>query len=64
MTDDDQLSPPRPRASFELGQPLDALSVAEIDERVAQLRAEIERLETARAGKQAAGAAAQAFFST
>lgn len=49
-------------ASHQIGQPLDALSLAEFDERVALLRAEIERLETARAAKAASLAAADAFF--
>ena len=39
---------PRPAASHTLGQPLDALSIAEFDERIALLRAEISRLEAAR----------------
>ncbi len=60
----------RPRAgvgsgktvSHEIGQPLDALSVAEFDARIALLRAEIERLEQARAAKAASLAAADAFF--
>jgi uncharacterized small protein (DUF1192 family) len=66
MRDDDD----RPRAgpgsgktaSHEIGQPLDALSVAEFDARIALLRAEIERLEQARAAKAASLAAADAFF--
>jgi uncharacterized small protein (DUF1192 family) len=53
---------PRPPASHTLGQPLDALSIAEFDERIALLRAEISRLEAAREKKQAANAAAAAFF--
>ncbi|BBU62044.1 hypothetical protein MSC49_19790 [Methylosinus sp. C49] len=48
--------------SHEIGQPLDALSVAEFDERLALLRAEIARLEQARAAKAASLAAADAFF--
>ncbi|MGD9657507.1 MAG: DUF1192 domain-containing protein [Methylocystis sp.] len=53
---------PRRPAPFEIGQPLDLLSLAEIDERIETLRQEIARLEAARAAKQAAGAAADAFF--
>ncbi len=60
MTQDDDA--PRPRPAHELGQSLDLLSVVEIDERIEALRAEIARLEAARASKQAAGAAAEAFF--
>jgi len=62
MRDDDENQQRRVRAPYEIGQPLEALSVAEIDERIAELRGEIARLEAARAGKQAAGAAADAFF--
>ena len=53
---------PRPTQSYALGQPLDLLSVAEIDQRIAELRAEITRLEAARTQKQAAQSAAEAFF--
>lgn len=53
---------PRPRRTYELGQPLDLLSVHEIDETIAALRAEIARLESARAAKASASAAADAFF--
>jgi uncharacterized small protein (DUF1192 family) len=49
---------PRPASSHMLGQPLDALSVAEFIERIALLRAEILRLEAAMQKKQAANAAA------
>ncbi|CAN2532143.1 hypothetical+protein [Methylocapsa aurea] len=48
----------------EIGQQLDTLSVAEFDARIALLRAEIERLEQARAAKAASLAAADAFFKT
>lgn len=47
---------------FEIGQPLDLLSIAELDERIEILRQEIARLEAVRAAKQAASAAADAFF--
>jgi uncharacterized small protein (DUF1192 family) len=63
MTDPDD---DRPRArksvSHEVGQPLDVLSVAELDERIALLRSEIERLEKARAAKSASLDAADALF--
>lgn len=52
----------KPRPAFEIGQPLDLMSVAEIDLTIERLREEIARLEAARAGKQAASAAAAAFF--
>jgi uncharacterized small protein (DUF1192 family) len=53
---------PRPAAHFEIGQPLDLLSVAELEARIEALRAEIARLEAAVTSKQAASAAAEAFF--
>ncbi len=61
MNDDENL-PRRPRAAVEIGQPLDLLSVAELGERIDELRAEIARLEAAREKKQAASAVAAAFF--
>lgn len=59
MIEDDA---PRPRPVSEVGQPLDLLSVAELEERIAVLQAEIARLEQARDAKRAANAAAEAFF--
>jgi uncharacterized small protein (DUF1192 family) len=53
---------PRPVPTHVVGQPLDALSVDELAERIEALRAETLRLEAARARKQAANAAADAFF--
>ncbi|MDI9848029.1 DUF1192 domain-containing protein [Rhodoblastus sp. 17X3] len=47
-----------------LGEPLDALSVDELTERIALLQAEIVRLEAARERKSASRAAAAAFFKT
>lgn len=61
----DPLSEDAPRkraAAHEIGQDLAALSVEEIDERVAALLAEIERLREARARKEASRNAADAFF--
>jgi uncharacterized small protein (DUF1192 family) len=63
--DNDEIfgAPPRKAAtSHEIGQSLDALSVQEIDERIATLQAEITRLEEARRAKQASASAATAFF--
>lgn len=60
MTEDD-----RPRAIavvHELGQPLDTLSLHEFEERIALLREEIARLETARDRKRVALDAAGSFF--
>jgi uncharacterized small protein (DUF1192 family) len=64
--DDDNIfgAPPRKKTTHEIGQTLDALSVDELDERIALLREEIARLETARGAKQASRAAADSFFRT
>ena len=60
MRDEDDR--PRKRATHEIGQALDTLSLADLDERVALLRAEIARIEAARDAKRAAQGAADAFF--
>jgi uncharacterized small protein (DUF1192 family) len=53
----------RPRAAaHEIGQDLSLLSRDELDERVALLEREIERLKEARAAKEDSRAAASAFF--
>ncbi len=52
----------KPPSQHVLGEPLDTLSVHELEERIQLLRAEIERLEAARARKGASRAAADAFF--
>ena len=57
--DDDR---PKPTSVHEIGQDLSTLSLGEIDERVAALKAEIERLMAARAKKDASRSAADAFF--
>jgi len=55
--------PIRPlRPAIEVGSDISALSEAEIEEHIAALEAEIERLRTALAAKQASRAAADAFF--
>jgi uncharacterized small protein (DUF1192 family) len=62
---DEEIFGPQPRKAaplHEIGQSLDDLSVADIDARIAILRAEIERLESARKAKQASASAAAAFF--
>ncbi len=55
-------APPRKKLAHEIGQPLDTLSVHELDERIELLRGEIARLETAREAKQASLAAAASIF--
>jgi uncharacterized small protein (DUF1192 family) len=59
MIDEDA---PRPHPAYELGQPLDLLSVEEIEARIVALKEEIARLEAAAEAKRAATAAAEAFF--
>jgi uncharacterized small protein (DUF1192 family) len=53
---------PRKKSGHEVGQDLSLLSVAEIDERIALLVAEIERLKQARQAKDATKSAADALF--
>jgi uncharacterized small protein (DUF1192 family) len=60
--DEEELRSKRIVPLHEMGQELTLLSIAELDERVAALRAEIMRLETAKAQKLAAQGAADAFF--
>ena len=57
--DDDR---PKKKPSHEIGQDLSLLSVAELDERVALLEAEIARLNADRAAKLASKSAADAVF--
>ncbi|MEH3146727.1 MAG: DUF1192 domain-containing protein [Methylobacterium frigidaeris] len=61
MFDESDRPPPR-RVGHEIGGDLAALSVADLDERLALLRSEIARLEEARRLKLASQEAAQAFF--
>ena len=53
---------PRKKITHEIGQDLALLSVGELAERVALLKAEIERLEAASASKQASRNVADKFF--
>lgn len=54
---------PRPSPKVhEIGQPLDGMSVHELDERIAMLRTEITRLEDERRRKGAANDAAEMAF--
>ena len=59
IEDDDR---PRKKISHEIGQDLSLLSVEELNERIALLRSEIERLEAASAKKRASKDAANSFF--
>lgn len=58
----DEEQPRKKPAVHEIGQDLSTLSVAELDERMERLRAEIERLAEARTKKAASLSAADAFF--
>jgi uncharacterized small protein (DUF1192 family) len=64
MNPGDEDHPPKAAGVHTIGQNLDALSLHEIDERIAMLHQEIARLETARNIKTASQAAAHAFFSS
>jgi len=57
--DDDR---PRRKTSHEIGQDLSLLSVDELGERIALLKAEIERLDQAMTKKRASKDAAASFF--
>ena len=64
MTIDAADDRPRPKPAHEVGQDLATLSLVEIDERVALLEREIERLKEARRRKEESQAAASTFFKT
>jgi uncharacterized small protein (DUF1192 family) len=53
---------PKRKITHDIGQDLALLSVEELRERIALLRDEIARLETAVAAKQASRASADTFF--
>jgi uncharacterized small protein (DUF1192 family) len=53
---------PKKKLAHEIGQELALLSVEELGERIALLKDEIARLETARAKKQASRSVADQFF--
>lgn len=59
IDDDDR---PKKKIQHEIGQDLSLLSVDELSERVALLRAEIARLESAMNAKQASRYTADQFF--
>jgi uncharacterized small protein (DUF1192 family) len=61
--EDGPFTPPRKSPLVhEMGQPIDALSVDELAERIEALKAEIARLETAITARRATKEAASAFF--
>jgi uncharacterized small protein (DUF1192 family) len=53
---------PKPPVAHEIGQNIDDLSAPELNERIALLRSEIERLEKAILARQATRAAADSAF--
>ncbi len=59
IEDDDR---PRKKISHEIGQDLSLLSVEELNERIALLTSEIERLQAAATKKRASKEAANSFF--
>jgi uncharacterized small protein (DUF1192 family) len=54
--------PKKPKRVHEIGQDLSLLSVGELEERIVQLRAEIERLEAELKSKGSTKEAAEALF--
>ena len=64
MMDEDPFGTPVRKAvtAHEIGQPLETLSVSELEERIVVLQGEIARLEAARDAKAASKRAADAFF--
>lgn len=57
----DDLKPPAPK-SMAVGETLETLSVAELEQRISAFAAEIERVKTELSKKRAHEAAAAAFF--
>ncbi len=62
MSEDTEVSPRR--TTHAIGESLDTLSTAELDERIALLRLEVERLETAGRLKKTARDEAGSIFKT
>jgi uncharacterized small protein (DUF1192 family) len=60
ITDDDDR--PKKKITHDIGQELALLSVKELEERIALLKAEIGRLEASIAGKQSSRNVADQFF--
>lgn len=62
MAADDDDNKPRKKITHEIGQDLSLLSVDDLNERIALLGAEIERLQVDAKKKQASRDAANSFF--
>ena len=62
MASNEEDDKPKKKLVHEIGQDLALLSIEELRERIALLASEIERLEAARAKKQASRSAADEFF--
>jgi uncharacterized small protein (DUF1192 family) len=62
MAANDDEDRPKKKVVHEIGQDLALLSIEELGERIAMLTSEIERLDAARAKKQASRSAADQFF--
>jgi len=62
LSDEDPFAPKPKAAVHVIGENVDALSVPELEERIALCRDEIARLEKAKAAREATRAAADAFF--
>ena len=62
MASNEEDDKPKKKLVHEIGQDLALLSIEELRERIALLASEIERLEAARAKKQASRSAADDFF--
>ena len=64
LDDEDPFGTPQKKAPaiHVVGEPLDTLSVDELDERISLLRREIERLEEARSVREASRKAANSIF--
>ena len=58
----DEEDRPRKKITHEIGQELALLSVGELNERIALLKEEIDRLQAAGASKEASRSAADKFF--
>jgi uncharacterized small protein (DUF1192 family) len=53
---------PKPQANPGVGEPLDSISIAELEQRIIAFEGEIARIKAEIARKQASKAAADAFF--